>query len=80
MPIPVAEAVLEAGDVAAMKAKQVKSLPRCLINSVVAGAYVGVAVALLVSITGPLVAAGSPMAGLVPGAVSGVALTDGEER
>jgi nitrite transporter NirC len=40
-----------------------------------AGAYVGIAVTLLVSVAGPLVAAGSPAAKLVQGAVFGIALT-----
>ena len=41
-----------------------------LLNSVLAGAYVGVAVVLLVSVTGPLVSAGSPFAKLIQGLIS----------
>src|SRR5205823_11068356 len=43
--------------------------------SALAGAYVGVAVVLLLSVAGPLAAASSPATKLVSGAVFGVALT-----
>ena len=75
MPIPIPESYEEAADLAVAKAGQVKRLPRYLLASALAGAYVGVAVVLLVSVSGPLVAAGSPAAKLVQGAVFGVALT-----
>jgi nitrite transporter NirC len=44
-------------------------------SSALAGAFVGVAVVLLASVAGPLVATASPAAKLVQGAVFGVALT-----
>ena len=75
MPIPISEALEEAGDLAAAKVEQVKRLPRYLLSSAFAGAYVGVAVVLLVSVAGPLAASGSPATKLVQGAVFGVALT-----
>jgi nitrite transporter NirC len=50
-------------------------LPRYVWLSALAGAFVGVAVVLLVSVSAPLVASASPAAKLVQGAVFGVALT-----
>ena len=75
MPRTVADAMLECSDLAATKAGQTRNLPRYLLSSILAGAYVGIAVVLLVSVTGPLVAAGSPFAKLVQGAIFGIALT-----
>jgi nitrite transporter len=75
MPIPISEAVTESADLAQIKAKQVLHLPRYLLISALAGAYVGVAVVLLVSTAGPLAAATSPATKLVSGAVFGIALT-----
>ena len=76
MPIPVDVAMAESGDLAAAKAGQVKRTPgRFLLNSMLAGAYVGVAVVLLISVSASLVAAKDPMAKLVQGSVFGVALT-----
>jgi nitrite transporter NirC len=46
-----------------------------LTGSVLAGVYVGLAVVLLVSVSAPLAAAGSPFAKLVQAAVFGLALT-----
>lgn len=45
------------------------------VQSMLAGAYIGVAVMLMVSAAGPLLAAGSPATRLVQGLVFGVALT-----
>jgi len=45
------------------------------VQSMLAGAYIGIAVVLMVSAAGPFVAAGSPAAKLVSGLVFGVALT-----
>jgi nitrite transporter NirC len=75
MPVPIPEAVEESAGLARTKAKQVGNLPRYLLNSALAGAYVGVAVVLLASTAGPLAAAASPATKLVSGAVFGVALT-----
>ena len=75
MPTPIPEALDEAAALAADKATAVRHLPRYLWSSMLAGAYVGVAVVLLVSVSAPLVAGGSPAAKLVQGAVFGIALT-----
>jgi nitrite transporter NirC len=75
MPIPVSEALQQAADLAADKARQTRNLPRYLVSSALAGAYVGVAVVLLVSVSAPLAQAGSPATKLVQGVVFGVALT-----
>ncbi len=75
MPVPIPEALGELGGQAAVKAEQARRVPRYLLASLLAGAYVGVAVVLLLSVGGPLVAASSPMAKLVMGGVFGVALT-----
>lgn len=75
MPLSIPEAVTGNGSAAQVKAAQVRSLPRYLALSAAAGAFVGVAVVLLISVSAPLVAAGSPWAKLVQGAVFGVALT-----
>lgn len=75
MPIPIPESYDEAAGLAAAKAAQVRRLPRYLLASAFAGAFVGVAVVLLVSVSAPLVDAGSPSAKLVQGSVFGVALT-----
>jgi nitrite transporter NirC len=75
MPITIPEAIAEAGDAAASKARQSRSIGRYLMSAMLAGAYVGVAVVLLLSVTAPLAAAGSPFSKLIGAAVFGVALT-----
>ncbi|CAN5556812.1 formate/nitrite transporter family protein [soil metagenome] len=75
MPIPISTALDDAGRAAATKATAVRSLPRYLLSAALAGAYVGVAVVLLVSVSAPLFAAESPMTKLVQGSVFGIALT-----
>ncbi|MBI9115967.1 formate/nitrite transporter family protein [Sanguibacter suaedae] len=45
------------------------------VQSMLAGAYIGIAVVLMVSAAGPFLAAGSPAARLVSGLVFGIALT-----
>jgi nitrite transporter len=76
VPTPLPEATEELAAQAASKAAQVRaSLGRYIWLSALAGAFVGVAVVLLLSVSAPLVAASSPMAKLVQGAVFGVALT-----
>ncbi|MDL4817217.1 formate/nitrite transporter family protein [Actinomadura opuntiae] len=75
VPIPVSEA-LEAQAVAAeTKAADVRSPGRYLVSAVLAGAYIGVAVVLVVAATGPLLVGGSPWTKLIQGLVFGVALT-----
>src|SRR5215216_1132576 len=75
MPIPIDEALDANAALAASKATAARDLPRYLLSSAFAGAYVGFAVVLLFSVSAPLVAAGSSAAKLVQGAVFGLALT-----
>jgi nitrite transporter len=75
MPVPIPSALDDAGGLAATKAAQVRRLPRYLVLSALAGAYVGIAVVLLISVSAPLAASGSAATKLVQGAVFGVALT-----
>ena len=75
MPIPIPDALDEAADLARTKAVQVRRLPRYMAASALAGAFVGVAVVLLVSVAGPMAATESAATKLVQGAVFGVALT-----
>lgn len=75
MPIPIPEALEETAALARTKADQARRLPGYLLSSAMAGAYVGVAVVLLLSVTGPLAVSGSAATKLVQGAVFGVALT-----
>lgn len=74
MPVPVPEALADAATVAASKAGAAKSVPRYLVQSALAGAYVGVAVVLLLSTAGPLAATNNAATKLVQGAVFGIAL------
>ena len=75
MPIPIPEALSEHATLAATKATASRNLPRYLLSAAMAGAFVGVAVVLLLTVSGPLAAAGSGFTKLVSGAVFGVALT-----
>lgn len=60
---------------AATKASSTARPLAYLVQSMLAGAYIGVAVVLMLTAAGPLRAAGSPWAPLVQGLVFGVALT-----
>jgi nitrite transporter len=75
VPIPIPEALDDTAAAASTKAAAVGDLPRYLVASALAGIYVGLAIVLLVSVSAPLVAAGSAAARLVQGAVFGLALT-----
>lgn len=75
MPLSVPEALADHQTKSVLKACQVDDLPRYVFLSLLAGAYVGVAVVLLASVAGPLVAVDSPFAKLVEGAIFGVGLT-----
>jgi nitrite transporter NirC len=75
MPIPIPEALDDHVALAVAKARQALDLPRYLLSSALAGAYVGFAIVLLVSVSAPLAASGSPAAKLVQAAVFGLALT-----
>jgi nitrite transporter NirC len=75
MPIPIPDALDEHAALAVTKARSARDLPRYLLSSALAGAYVGIAVVLLVSLSAPLVASGSAASKLVQAAVFGIALT-----
>lgn len=75
MPESVPSTLDIAAEQAATKATQVYRPVRFVVSSALAGAYVGVAVIVLISVTAPVAAAGSPMATLISGAVFGIALT-----
>jgi nitrite transporter NirC len=75
MPRSMPEAVQDTTAQAADKATSATRPGSYLTGSVLAGAYVGVAVVVLVSVSAPLAAAGSPFTKLVQAAVFGLALT-----
>lgn len=62
-------------DAAIHKTEGLRTPVRLLVSGMLAGAYVGVAVVLMVSAAGPFAAAGEPAVKLVSGLVFGVALT-----
>ena len=62
-------------DAAVHKAKGLDSPARFLISGMLAGAYIGIGVILMVSVAGPLTATGDGLAKLVSGLVFGSALT-----
>ena len=75
MPIPIPEAIAESAELARAKAVGVVRLPRFLVAAMLAGAYIGIGIVVLAACAGPFLAASSPAAKLVSGAVFGVALT-----
>jgi nitrite transporter NirC len=75
VPTPITDALRANRKAGRTKASEALDLPRYLFSAALAGAFVGIAVVLLLSVGGPLVAAGSPLAKLAMGAVFGVALT-----
>jgi nitrite transporter NirC len=76
VPIPVPAALDDAGALAASKSSLLRSSPlKYLASSALAGAYVGIAVVLLISLSAPLAATGSAATKIVQAAVFGVALT-----
>ena len=75
MPVPVPEAIQDAGALADAKSKGASDPTRFLLSAMLAGAFVGIAIVLLLSVGAPLVAAGSPLAKLIMGSVFGIALT-----
>lgn len=62
-------------DAAVHKSDALRSGWRFLVSGMLAGAYIGIGVVLMVSTAGPLLAAGDGLAKLVSGLVFGVALT-----
>jgi nitrite transporter NirC len=75
MPIPVPEAVDEQAEVAVDKTRASRSPGSYLVSAALAGAYIGVAVCLMLAAAGPLNAENSPFTKLVQGLVFGIALT-----
>jgi nitrite transporter NirC len=76
MPLTIPDALDGHESLAVSKAKQVKaSLPKYLLSSMLAGAFVGVAIVLLLMTSAGLVTGQNPAAKLVQGGVFGVALT-----
>jgi len=76
MPLSIADA-LDAHEAAAVtKARQARSdLPKYLLTSALAGAYVGIAVLLLLMVSSAFIAGKAPSTKLVQGTVFGIALT-----
>ncbi|MPY93098.1 MAG: formate/nitrite transporter, partial [Acidimicrobiia bacterium] len=62
----------DSADAASGKASQARRTLSYLTSSALAGAYVGVAVVLLVTVSAPFAAAGSPGTRLVQAAVFGI--------
>lgn len=76
MPAPIPAALDDAESAARTKATTARRNPaRYLASAALAGAFVGIAVVLLVSVSAPLAATGNPATKLVQGAVFGIALT-----
>jgi nitrite transporter NirC len=75
VPIPISEAIAESAELARAKANSATWLPRFLLSAMLAGAYIGIGIVVLAACAGPFLAANSPAAKLVAGAVFGIALT-----
>lgn len=75
MPVPISEALSVQADAARSKIAELRRPGRYLLSSALAGAYIGIAVVVLLAVTGPLNAAQSPWTKLVQGLVFGIALT-----
>lgn len=75
MPLSISDALDAQASAADDKISQLRSPARYLLSAALAGAYIGVGVVLLLMVSGPLAAAGSPATKLVQGLVFGVALT-----
>jgi nitrite transporter NirC len=75
VPVPIPEALSLQADAARSKIDELRRPGRYLLSSALAGAYIGMAVVLLLAVSGPLSAAQSPWTKLVQGLVFGIALT-----
>jgi len=73
--LTIPEAVAAQADGAVHKVDLTRTPGLFLVRTMLAGAYIGIGVLIMVTAGGPLVAAGSPWAPLVNGAVFGIALT-----
>jgi len=76
VPVPITDVLAAHEHLAVDKAVQARSrLGPYMVNAMLAGAYIGVAVVLLLLASAPFIAAKSPATKLVQGSVFGVALT-----
>ncbi|MFE0022564.1 formate/nitrite transporter family protein [Amycolatopsis sp. NPDC059021] len=75
MPLPLPDALAAQASTAESKFLELRRPGRYLVSSALAGAYIGIAVVLLLAVTGPLNAAASPWTKLIGGLVFGIALT-----
>jgi nitrite transporter NirC len=75
VPISVPEALADQGEAAASKIVALRKPGSYLVSAMLGGAYLGVAEVLLLSVTGPMLAASSPWTKLIQGLVFGVAVT-----
>jgi nitrite transporter NirC len=75
VPVPMTNTLAELGATAQAKAAESRRPGRYLVSAMLAGAYIGVAVVLMIAVTGPLQAASSPWVKLIQGLVFGIALT-----
>jgi nitrite transporter len=76
VPTPLADALQEQSATAGTKIEHATRRPGSyLVSSMLAGAFIGVGVVLLIAVGGPLQAAASPWLKLIEGLVFGVALT-----
>ena len=73
--LTIPETLAVQADAAVHKAAGLRSPGRFLVSGMLAGAYIGMGVVLMVATAGPLLAAGDGLAKLVSGLVFGVALT-----
>lgn len=73
--LTIPETLTAQADAAITKTSATRTPARFLVSGMLAGAYIGVGVVLMVSTAGPLIAAGDGLAKLVAGLVFGVALT-----
>jgi nitrite transporter NirC len=75
VPLPIPETLAANEAAAVTKAEQAKSqMPKYLVLSAFAGAFVGFAIVLLLMVSAPLIVSQSPFAKLVQGGVFGLAL------
>lgn len=72
--LSIREAMGVQADVAATKGVDIRRPDRYLLSSIMAGAYIGIAVVLMMSVSSPLSVALSPWTKLVQGLVFGIAL------
>lgn len=73
--LSIPDTLVAQAEAAVHKADGLRSLGRFAVSGMLAGAYIGIGVVLMVSTAGPLLAAGDGLAKLVSGLVFGVALT-----